>query len=156
MTFGEVWGDEEGESRRIFDTYVDRGGNFVDTAGYYAQGRSEELTGKFAREKRNQLVLSTKYSLAVQPGDPNAAGNGRKNMVRAVEDSLKRLGTDYIDLLFLHVWDNTTPADEILRGFDDIVRRSEEHTSELQSLMRISYAVLCLKKQSRSNNHNAK
>src|SRR3546814_2884031 len=73
MTFGEVWGAEEGESRRIFDTYVDRGGNFVDTAGYYAQGRSEELTGKFAREKRNQLVLSTKYSLAVQPGDPNAA-----------------------------------------------------------------------------------
>src|SRR3546814_17670342 len=92
MTFGEVWGAEEGESRRIFDTYVDRGGNFVDTAGYYAQGRSEELTGKFAREKRNQLVLSTKYSLAVQPGDPNAAGNSRKNMVRAVEDSLKRLG----------------------------------------------------------------
>src|SRR3546814_1584649 len=116
MTFGEVWGAEEGESRRIFDTYVDRGGNFVDTAGYYAQGRSEELTGKFAREKRNQLVLSTKYSLAVQPGDPNAAGNSRKNMVRAVEDSLKR---------------------------------SEEHTSELQSLMRISYAVFCLKKKTK-------
>src|SRR3546814_8123895 len=92
------------------------------------------------------------------PGDPNAAGNSRKNMVRAVEDSLKRLGTDYIDLLFLHVWDNTTPADEILRGFDDLVRqgRSEEHTSELQSLMRISYAVFCLKKKNKERKHNNK
>lgn len=125
MTFGESWGAEEAESRRIFDTYVDRGGNFVDTAGYYAGGRSEELTGKFAQEKRERLVLSTKYSLAVSQGDPNAAGNGRKSMVRSVEDSLRRLGTDYIDLLFLHVWDDTTPADEILRGFDDLVRQGK-------------------------------
>jgi aryl-alcohol dehydrogenase-like predicted oxidoreductase len=125
MTFGETWGAEEEESRRIFDAYVDRGGNFIDTAGYYAQGRSEELTGKFASEKRDRLVLSTKFSLAVQPGDPNAAGNGRKSMVRSVEDSLKRLRTDHIDLLFLHVWDDTTPADEILRGFDDLVRQGK-------------------------------
>jgi len=125
MTFGESWGAEEAESRRIFDAYVDRGGNFVDTAGYYAGGRSEELTGKFAREKREKLVLSTKYSLAVTKGDPNAAGNGRKSMVRSVEDSLRRLGTDYIDLLFLHVWDDSTPADEILRGFDDLVRQGK-------------------------------
>ena len=125
MTFGETWGAEEAESRRIFDAYADRGGNFVDTAGYYAQGRSEELTGKFAAAKRDRLVLSTKYSLAVQPGDPNAAGNGRKSMVRSVEDSLRRLQTDHIDLLFLHVWDDTTPADEILRGFDDLVRQGK-------------------------------
>lgn len=125
MTFGETWGADEAESRRIFDAYVDRGGNFIDTAGYYAQGRSEALTGSFAKEKRDRLVLSTKYSLAVAPGDPNAAGNGRKTMVRAVEDSLKRLQTDYIDLLFLHVWDDTTPADEILRGFDDLVRQGK-------------------------------
>lgn len=125
MTFGESWGAEEAESRRIFDAYVERGGNFVDTAGYYAQGRSEELTGKFAQEKREKLVLSTKYSLAVNPGDPNAAGNGRKNMVRSVEDSLRRLGTDYIDFLFLHVWDDNTPADEIRRAFDDLVRQKK-------------------------------
>jgi aryl-alcohol dehydrogenase-like predicted oxidoreductase len=122
MTFGESWGAEEAASRTIFDAYVDRGGNFVDTAGYYAQGASEALTGKFAAAKRQQLVLSTKYSLAVERDDPNAAGNGRKNMVRSVEASLKRLQTDYIDLLFLHVWDDTTPADEILRAFDDLVR----------------------------------
>jgi aryl-alcohol dehydrogenase-like predicted oxidoreductase len=125
MTFGESWGAEEDESRRIFDAYVDRGGNFVDTAGYYAKGRSEELTGKFAAEKRDRLVLSTKYSLAAQPGDPNAGGNGRKSMVRTVEDSLKRLQTDHIDLLFLHVWDDTAPADEILRAFDDLVRQGK-------------------------------
>lgn len=125
MTFGETWGADEAESRRIFDGYVDRGGNFIDTAGYYAQGRSETLTGKFAKEKRDRLVLSTKYSLAVEQGDPNAAGNGRKSMVRAVEDSLVRLQTDHIDLLFLHVWDDSTPADEILRAFDDLVRQGK-------------------------------
>jgi aryl-alcohol dehydrogenase-like predicted oxidoreductase len=125
MTFGEGWGAEEAESRRMFDAYVDRGGNFIDTAGYYAQGRSEELTGKFARGRRHRLVISTKYSLAVTAGDPNAAGNGRKSMLRSVEESLKRLGTDYIDLLFLHVWDDTTPGDEILRGFDDLVRQGK-------------------------------
>ena len=125
MTFGETWGAEEAESRRMFDAYIDRGGNFIDTAGYYAQGRSEALTGKFAQDKRHRLVISTKYSLAVTPGDPNAAGNGRKSMVRSVEESLKRLATDYIDLLFLHVWDGTTPADEILRAFDDLVRQGK-------------------------------
>lgn len=122
MTFGESWGAEEAESRRIFDAYVDAGGNFVDTAGFYAKGVAEALTGTFAAEKRNRLVLATKYALAVRQGDPNAAGNGRKSMVHAVEDSLVRLRTDHIDLLFLHVWDNTTPADEILRAFDDLVR----------------------------------
>jgi aryl-alcohol dehydrogenase-like predicted oxidoreductase len=125
MTFGESWGADETESRRIFDAYVDRGGNFIDTAGYYAKGRSEELTGRFAAERRDTLVLSTKYSLAVQPGDPNAGGNGRKSMMRSVEQSLRRLGTDHIDLLFLHVWDDMTPADEILRGLDDLVRQGK-------------------------------
>jgi aryl-alcohol dehydrogenase-like predicted oxidoreductase len=125
MTFGAAWGSEEAESRRIFDAYVDHGGNIIDTAGHYAEGRSETLTGLFAKGKRERLVLSTKYSLAVWPGDPNAAGNGRKSMMRTVEDSLKRLDTDYIDLLFLHVWDDTTPADEIMRGFDDLVRQGK-------------------------------
>src|SRR5271169_6718251 len=77
MTFGAAWGSEDGESRRIFDAYVDGGGNFIDTAGHYAQGRSEILIGQFAKGRRDRLVLATKYSLAVEPGDPNAAGNGR-------------------------------------------------------------------------------
>lgn len=86
-------GGRRGESRRVFDAYVERGGNFIDTAGFYARGRSESLTGQFVKGKRDRLVLSTKYALAVAPGDPNAAGNGRKNMMRSVEDSLRRLGT---------------------------------------------------------------
>jgi aryl-alcohol dehydrogenase-like predicted oxidoreductase len=125
MTFGEEWGAEEKESQRIFDAYVDRGGNFIDTAGYYADGKSEELTGKFAEAKREQLVLATKYSLVKGTGDPNSAGNGRRSMMRTVEASLKRLRTDRIDLFFLHVWDDTTPADEILRAFDDLVAQGK-------------------------------
>lgn len=125
MTFGEQWGADEQESRRMFDHYVDLGGNFVDTAGYYAHGRSEELTGVFAEGKRDRLVLSTKYSLNHDGGDPNTAGNGRKNLVRTVEESLRRLRTDHIDLMFLHVWDDTTPGDEIMRGFDDLVRQGK-------------------------------
>lgn len=125
MTFGEEWGADEKESRRIFDAYVDQGGNFVDTAGYYADGASEELTGKFAETKRERLVLSTKYSLTRKIGDPNGAGNSRRTMVQTVETSLKRLRTDRIDLFFLHVWDDTTPADEILRAFDDLVTQGK-------------------------------
>lgn len=109
MTFGEEWGAGEEESRRIFDAYVDQGGNFIDTAGYYAGGVSEDLTGKFAEAKRDRLVLSTKYSLTRSVGDPNAAGNSRRNMMQTVETSLRRLRTDRIDLLFLHVWDDSTP-----------------------------------------------
>jgi aryl-alcohol dehydrogenase-like predicted oxidoreductase len=121
MTFGASWGADRTESRRLFDAYVDRGGNFIDTAGFYADGTSEELLGSFAKGRRDQLVLSTKYSLNGQ-GGPNGAGNGRKSMKLSVEESLRRLDTDYIDLLFLHVWDDTTPVDEVLRGFDDLVR----------------------------------
>ncbi|WP_222886145.1 aldo/keto reductase [Sphingobium sp. PNB] len=125
MTFGEEWGADEQESRRIFDSYVDQGGNFIDTAGYYADGASEILTGKFAEAKRERLVLSTKYSLTRSVGDPNAAGNSRRNMMQTVETSLKRLRTDRIDLLFLHAWDDTTPADEIMRAFDDLVTQGK-------------------------------
>jgi aryl-alcohol dehydrogenase-like predicted oxidoreductase len=125
MTFGEEWGAPEDESRRMFDAYVDRGGNFIDTAGYYADGRSEDLTGAFAHAKRERLVLATKYSLTCGEGDPNAAGNSRRTMMQTVETSLKRLRTDRIDLFFLHVWDGTTPGDEILRAFDDLVRQGK-------------------------------
>lgn len=125
MTFGETWGMDEAESRRVFDAYVDRGGNFIDTANNYSQGRSEELVGRFAEGRRDRLVLATKYSLTLSPKDPNAGGNHRKNMLRSVEESLRRLGTDYVDLYYLHIWDNTTPADEVLRGLDDLVRQGK-------------------------------
>ncbi len=124
MTFAaEGWGSSDDEAARMIDLYIDRGGNFIDTANFYGNlGGSEVLLGKLIAERHQRLVISTKYSLTTRPGDPNAAGNHRKNMVKSVEDSLRRMGTDHIDLLYLHMWDYRTPVDEILRGFDDLVR----------------------------------
>ncbi|HEY0814880.1 MAG TPA: aldo/keto reductase [Pseudonocardia sp.] len=124
MTFGNDWGwgAERDDARRIFDTYLERGGNFVDTADVYTNGSSERLLGEFLRERREHVVLATKYTSSTEPGNPNAGGNHRRNMVRSVEASLRRLDTDYLDLLYLHAWDATTPVDEILRGMDDLVR----------------------------------
>ncbi|RYZ00723.1 MAG: aldo/keto reductase [Comamonadaceae bacterium] len=124
MTFGPDWGwgADAGESRRIFDRYRERGGNFIDTANNYTQGSAEQLVGEFIADCRESVVVATKYSLNMQPGNPNAGGNHRRNMVRSVEASLKRLKTDYIDLLYLHVWDGLAPVDEVMRGFDDLVR----------------------------------
>lgn len=124
MTFGTDWGwgSDKDESRRIFDTYVDRGGNFIDTASQYTDGTAETLVGEFAAGRREHLVLATKYSMSRRPGDPNAGGNHRKSMVQSVESSLRRLNTSHIDLLYLHAWDFTTPVEEILRAMDDLVR----------------------------------
>ena len=124
MTFAAGdWGSTDEEAARMLDLYVERGGNFIDTADFYGQmGGSETLLGRLVHGRRERLVISTKYSLTTRPGDANASGNSRRNMVRSVEDSLKRLSTDFIDLLYLHVWDQRTPVDEILRGFDDLVR----------------------------------
>ncbi|TCU58117.1 aryl-alcohol dehydrogenase-like predicted oxidoreductase [Novosphingobium sp. PhB57] len=129
MTFrvgAGAWGSSDEEARRMVDLYIDRGGNFIDTADFYGQmGQSEVLLGELLKGRRDRLVVSTKYSLTTRPGDPNASGNHRKNMIRSVEDSLRRLGTDYIDLLYLHMWDFNTPVDEILRSFDDLVRQGK-------------------------------
>ena len=124
MTFGTDWGwgADAAEARRIVDAYVDRGGNFIDTADVYTNGTSEQLVGEFSQGRRDRLVLATKYTSNTDPDNPNAGGNHRRNMVRSVEDSLRRLGTDYIDLLYLHAWDSTTPVEEVLRGMDDLVR----------------------------------
>lgn len=124
MTFGEDWGWGAGkeESRKIFEDYLDAGGNFIDTANRYTEGTSEKYVGEFIAESRESLVVATKYSLYNQREDPNAGGNHRKNLVQSVEASLKRLNTDYIDLLWLHAWDSTTPVDEVMRGLDDLVR----------------------------------
>ena len=103
MTFGSDWGwgADADEARRIFDLYVDRGGNVIDTSVNYTNGTSEQMVGAFAREKRERLVLATKFTMARDPGDPNSGGNHRLNIVRSVEQSLRQLGTDRIDLFYL-------------------------------------------------------
>ena len=124
MTFGTDWGwgADDGEARDILDAYLARGGNFIDTANFYTGGSAERLLGRMLAGRRDAVVLATKYSLSMDPANVNAGGNHRRSMVRAVEASLKRLDTDYIDLLYLHAWDDTTPGDEIMRAFDDLVR----------------------------------
>ncbi|WP_433498989.1 aldo/keto reductase [Sphaerimonospora sp. CA-214678] len=126
-TFGTDWGwgAEHAEARKLFDTYVERGGNFIDTANTYTNGSSERLLGEFTRGRRESLVLATKYTTLRRPGDPNSGGGNRKSLFTSVEASLRRLDTDYIDLLYLHVWDFTTPVEEILRGMDDLVRQGK-------------------------------
>jgi aryl-alcohol dehydrogenase-like predicted oxidoreductase len=123
MTFGEAWGwgASKDESRRIFEAFLDAGGNFVDTASNYTDGQSEELVGELLGPDRDRIVLATKYTLSSQRDDPNAGGNSRKNMVRSLEGSLRRLGTDYVDLLWLHMWDGMTPVEEVVRALDDLV-----------------------------------
>ena len=101
------------------------GGNFVDTANIYTNGASESFLGEFLRGHRESVVLATKYTNAAPGTDPNAAGNHRKNMVQAVEASLKRLQTDYIDLYWVHAWDQITPVEEVMRGLDDLVRQGK-------------------------------
>jgi aryl-alcohol dehydrogenase-like predicted oxidoreductase len=124
MSFGTEWGwgIEIGEGRQMLDLYIENGGNFVDTANVYTNGSSEKMLGEVLGERRQQIVLSTKYTMNTHPGDPNGGGNHRKSMVHSVETSLQRLKTDYIDLLYLHIWDGTTPVEEILRAMDDLVR----------------------------------
>ncbi len=124
MTFGKEWGwgaDRE-ESRKIFDTFIEAGGNFLDTANRYTEGTSEKLVGEFAKSERDRFVIATKYTMSERPDDPNGGGNQRKTMVQALEGSLKRLGMDYVDLFWVHSWDFMTPIDEVLRGLDDLVR----------------------------------
>lgn len=126
-TFGTEWGwgAEQDEARKLFDLYVERGGNFIDTASTYTNGSSERLLGEFTRGSRDSLVLATKYSTLRRPGDPNSGGNHRKALFASVEASLRRLNTDYLDLFYLHVWDATTPVEEILRAMDDLVRQGK-------------------------------
>lgn len=130
MTFGDDWGwgAAKDESRKIYDAYREAGGNFIDTANVYTNGSSEKLLGGFISGHREEVVIATKYTnsmnaLSGGPAtDPNSGGNHRKNMVQSVEASLKRLGTDYIDLYWLHIWDQMTPAEEVMRAFDDLIR----------------------------------
>lgn len=124
MSFGDQWGfgADEPTSHRVLDAYAEGGGNFLDTANKYHGGQTEEIVGRWLAPHRDRMVVATKYTLAMDHADPNTAGNHRKNMVRSVEDSLRRLGTDYIDLYWVHAWDDYTPYEETMRGLDDLVR----------------------------------
>lgn len=124
MTFGEDWGfgASKEESRKQFDLFAAAGGNFLDTANVYTKGTSERFVGEFVKGDRDRWVVATKYSIATSFDDINAWGNSRKNLVQSVEASLKRLDTDRIDLYWVHVTDFLTPADELMRGLDDVVR----------------------------------
>jgi aryl-alcohol dehydrogenase-like predicted oxidoreductase len=124
MTFGTDWGwgADRDECRKMFDCYAEAGGNFVDTANNYTNGTSERIVGELVAADRDHFVVATKYSLSTRPDDPNAGGNHRKNLVRALEASLERLGTDHVDLLWVHMWDGMTPVEEVVRALDDLVR----------------------------------
>jgi aryl-alcohol dehydrogenase-like predicted oxidoreductase len=127
MTFGEDWGwgASKEESRKILDAFVEAGGNFIDTAYNYTEGTSEAYVGEFITADRDYFVVATKYTLrpnSANPQDPNAGGNSRKNMMKSVERSLRRLKTEVIDLLYLHMWEGITPIEEVMRGLDDLVR----------------------------------
>jgi aryl-alcohol dehydrogenase-like predicted oxidoreductase len=128
MTFGAGrWGVDEVGSRAIFDAYVDAGGNFVDTADVYSGGESEAMLGRFLRERgtRDRMVVATKSGFPRGEGNPLAGGNSARNIRDGLNGSLKRLGTDYIDMYWTHVWDRTTPAEEVLRALTDAVRRGD-------------------------------
>ncbi len=128
MTFGETWGwgASKEDSRRQFDLYADAGGNFIDTSINYTDGTSEEFVGEFLEGRREHFVVATKFTLTnPKSTDPNSGGNSRKNLMQSVERSLKRLRTDYIDVLYVHVYDFMTPIEEIMRGFDDLVRQGK-------------------------------
>lgn len=124
MTFGTDWGwgADTDEARRIFDAFAEAGGNFVDTANKYTNGTAEQMVGEFVSADRDRFVVASKYTLSTRSDDPNAAGSHRKNMVQALEASLRRLGTDYIDVYWIHIWDRLTPMEETMRALDDLVR----------------------------------
>jgi len=125
MTFGEeqgTMGNTKKECRKIFDAFVDAGGNYIDTANKYMYGTSEKWVGEFVGAQRDKFVVASKYTLTMDPDDPNAHGNHRKNLTRSVEESLRRLKTDYIDILWVHAWDSMTPIEETVRALDDFVK----------------------------------
>lgn len=138
MTFGTEWGwgSDKETAREIFQRYMEAGGNFFDTAESYTNGTSERWLGEFIADagSRDRAVITTKFSAGVEPGNPNGGGNGRKNIIRAVEGSLERLGTDYIDLYILHAWDGVTPVEEVVRTFDDLVRAGKIRHAGLSNI----------------------
>jgi len=128
MGFGTEngWGADKEASFSIIEKFAEAGGNFLDTANMYKLGTSEKIIGEFVSGRdRDFFVIATKYTLFDNQTNPNASGNNRKNMMRSVEESLRRLQTDFIDVLYLHIWDDLTPIDEVLRGLDDLVKQGK-------------------------------
>jgi len=130
MTFGKEWGwgSEPEEAKRILDAYLDRGGNFIDTANGYTKGHSEVIIGEHLahdRKKRDRVVIATKFLTNMFLGDPNGGGSNRKAVISQCEESLRRLRTDYIDLYWLHAWDKTTPIEETMRALDTLVEQGK-------------------------------
>lgn len=126
MTFGnDQWGADKDESRAVYDGFREAGGNFIDTANRYADGRSEEYLGEFIASDRDRVVLATKFAGPIRDRDVNATGNSRKLMMESLHASLRRLQTDYIDLYWVHFKDHTTPIDEVMRGLDDLVSQGK-------------------------------
>ncbi|RFZ81271.1 aldo/keto reductase [Mucilaginibacter terrenus] len=128
MGFGTEagWGADASTSFEIMDAYAEAGGNFLDTANIYKLGTSEKIIGDYlSNHDRDYFVVATKYTLKDNQTNPNASGNNRKNMMRSVEESLKRLKTDFIDVLYLHIWDDITPIDEVLRAMDDLIKQGK-------------------------------
>jgi aryl-alcohol dehydrogenase-like predicted oxidoreductase len=125
MMFGADWewraNADEQDSRKIYESYREAGGNFIDTANMYADGRSEEIVGRLIADERDAVVVATKFTLETSPGNPNSSGSHRKNLRHSIEGSLRRLGTDYVDVLWVHAWDQRTPIEETVRALDDLV-----------------------------------
>jgi aryl-alcohol dehydrogenase-like predicted oxidoreductase len=124
MIFGDRrggWGASRDEAARIVDRFAQAGGNFIDTANSYAGGESERIVGELVAAERERWVLSTKYTLTMRPDDPNGGGAHRKSLVQSLEASLRRLGTDYLDLYWVHIWDVFTPVEEVVRALEDVV-----------------------------------
>ena len=129
MTFGQDWGwgASKEESQRIFEAYAEAGGNFIDTSNNYTEGSSEKFIGEFIQADRDHFVVATKYTLTERKQDPNFGGNHRKNLMRSLRGSLERLQTDYIDVLYLHMWDFTTPVEEVLLAMRDLIASGQVH-----------------------------
>ena len=126
MTFGDDWGwgSSVSDAEAILTRFIEQGGNFIDTANAYTKGHSEKIIGDYVRQRglrRDRLVIATKFFANLFPGDPNAGGASRKSVTAACDESLRRLGTDYIDLYWMHLWDRFTPIDETMRALDDLV-----------------------------------
>ncbi len=131
MTFGNDWGwgAEKDEAQKIFDYYLNEGGNFIDTANIYSNGGTEKMLGEFIQSERDSLVLATKFTLKDTfenpPIDPNLSGSHKKNMMRSVEASLKRINTDFIDILWVHAWDEFTAPQELMRNLEELVKQGK-------------------------------
>ena len=127
MTFGKDWGwgSDAATAKEIYDTFLEAGGNFIDTADVYTEGTSERILADLITADRDHVVLATKYTLSNTTHNPNNSGNHRKNLVQSVEKSLRRLNTDYIDLLWVHAYDYLTPIDEMMRALDDLVAQGK-------------------------------